>query len=269
MIGIKTWLYNLSKTKIYIPKTLTSEVYDSVGGTSLDQIIEKNNNNISDAYSDQKTYAVGDYCIYNTSLYKCITEITTAESFDSAKWEPTSIDKLLGNNDISSIGDGTVTGGISTLNDNLTNNYLPLSGGTMDGTISGSAGGKLTTDGNVYLKTDGFDGWLSSYLFNLTSKLGTSQDWYNATIVAATGVCSACVVNNIAYVTMEITPTQITHGTNLVSNLPCPRKQYYTTLPGIGGSNYPVIIGTDGKIWVYYPHSTTLERIDYAFSYPL
>lgn len=119
MIGIKTWLYNLSKTKIYIPKTLTSEVYDSVGGTSLDQIIEKNNNNISDAYSDKKTYAVGDYCIYNNSLYKCITEITTAESFNSAKWKLTSINDILGNSDISSIGDGTVTGAVNTLDDSL------------------------------------------------------------------------------------------------------------------------------------------------------
>ena len=119
MIGIKTWLYNLSKTKIYIPKTLTSEVYDSVGGTSLDQIIEKNNNNISDAYSDKKTYAVGDYCIYNNSLYKCITEITTVESFNPAKWKLTSISDILGNTDISSIGDGTVTGAVNTLNDRL------------------------------------------------------------------------------------------------------------------------------------------------------
>ena len=139
MIGIKTWLYNLSKTKIYIPKTLTSEVYDRVGGTSLDQIIEKNNNNISDAYRDQKTYAVGDYCIYNNSLYKCITEITTAESFDSAKWKLTSINDILGNTDISSIGDGTVTGAVNTLNDNLTtklvSNYgssTPVDGGTFN-----------------------------------------------------------------------------------------------------------------------------------------
>ena len=106
---------------------------------------------------------------------------------------------------------------------------------------------------------------------NLTSyNHGTSKDWYYATNVAVkTGFCSAYVINNIAYVTMELTPTQITHGTNLVSNLPCPHKEYYATLPGIDGSNYPVIIGTDGRIWVYYPTSTTLERIDCAFSYPL
>ena len=153
MIGIKTWLYNLSKTKIYIPKTLTSEVYDSVGGTSLDQIIEKNNNNISDAYSDQKTYAVGDYCIYNNSLYKCITEITTAESFDSAKWKLTSIDKLLGNNDISSIGDGTVTGGLTTLNDNLTNHKHTKSQITDFPTSLPANGGNSDTVDNFHITT--------------------------------------------------------------------------------------------------------------------
>lgn len=205
-----------------------------------------------------------------------IPKLTTGEKLSSIMQKVSRIAnnfrymiKLLGKTDISAIGDGTVTGSLVALNDNLTNNYLQLSGGTMTGTISGSSGGMLTTDGNIYLKTDGFDGWISSYLFNLTSKLGTSQDWYYATNVAATGLCSACVVNNIAYITMEITPTQITHGTNLVSNLPCPHKQIQTTLPGIGGSNYPVIIGTDGRIWVYYPTSTTLERIDCMFSYPL
>lgn len=37
-------------------------------------------------YSSSKTYAVGDYCIYNDVLYKCTTAITTAEAWTAAHW---------------------------------------------------------------------------------------------------------------------------------------------------------------------------------------
>lgn len=46
---------------------------------------------VSDAYSNSKTYAVGDYCIYENTLYKCTTAITTAEAWNSAHWTATTI----------------------------------------------------------------------------------------------------------------------------------------------------------------------------------
>lgn len=52
---------------------------------------------ISDKYNTSKTYAIGDYCIYENTLYKCIVEITTAEVFDSSKWKKTSVDKEIDN----------------------------------------------------------------------------------------------------------------------------------------------------------------------------
>ena len=53
-------------------------IYD-VGGDSANQ-------NIADAFSELQTYAVGDYCIYESILYKCTTAITTAGAWDSSKW---------------------------------------------------------------------------------------------------------------------------------------------------------------------------------------
>ena len=44
-----------------------------------------------DEYKNTKTYAVGDLCIYDNVLYKCITAVETAESFDVSKWEPTNV----------------------------------------------------------------------------------------------------------------------------------------------------------------------------------
>lgn len=38
------------------------------------------------AYSSSKTYAVGDYVIHNSNLYRCTTAITTAEAFTAAHW---------------------------------------------------------------------------------------------------------------------------------------------------------------------------------------
>ena len=42
-------------------------------------------------------YSVGDYCIYQTVLYKCITAISTPEAFDSSKWSEVTVgDELNG-----------------------------------------------------------------------------------------------------------------------------------------------------------------------------
>lgn len=52
---------------------------------------------VSDAYDPTQTYAVGDYCIYNNTLYRCNTAITTAEAWNSAHWTATSIASELEN----------------------------------------------------------------------------------------------------------------------------------------------------------------------------
>lgn len=44
-----------------------------------------------DAYDETATYAVGDLCIYNNTLYKCTTAITTAEAWNTSHWTETSI----------------------------------------------------------------------------------------------------------------------------------------------------------------------------------
>ena len=46
-------------------------------------------------YNGSNTYSVGDYCLYSSRLYKCITAITTPEAFDKSKWQVTSVEKEL------------------------------------------------------------------------------------------------------------------------------------------------------------------------------
>ena len=40
-------------------------------------------------YATDRTYVVGDYCIYNKDTYVCITAVTEPEAFDPEKWEKT------------------------------------------------------------------------------------------------------------------------------------------------------------------------------------
>lgn len=65
--------------------------------------------------------------------------------------------------------DGSLAKQISALNDGL-KNYLPLSGGKITASIFGSAGGQFAVDGNVYIKGNRYDGWLTDYL-NLRPKV--------------------------------------------------------------------------------------------------
>lgn len=65
--------------------------------------------------------------------------------------------------------DGSLAKQINTLNDGL-KNYLPLSGGKITASIFGSSGGQFAVDGNVYIKGNGYDGWLTDYL-NLRPKV--------------------------------------------------------------------------------------------------
>lgn len=56
--------------------------------------IEETKQNLStstEEYSQYKFYAVGDYCIYNGLLYKCIREVNQTGSFDDAYWKITTV----------------------------------------------------------------------------------------------------------------------------------------------------------------------------------
>ena len=51
-------------------------------------------NNMSDQYSSARTYDVGDICIHNNDLYKCVTAVEAAETFNASKWNKTSLAAL-------------------------------------------------------------------------------------------------------------------------------------------------------------------------------
>ena len=67
------------------------EDYYVLESTSLDPSGYVDDHTIAPAYSNQLTYAVGDLVIYDHKLYRCITAVSSAESFDSNKWVQASV----------------------------------------------------------------------------------------------------------------------------------------------------------------------------------
>lgn len=77
-----------------------NEVYDFSHNNKLDIIDLRSdltdlqgsvNNNTADAYDSTSTYKVGQLCIYENTLYRCNTAITTAEAWTAAHWTATTI----------------------------------------------------------------------------------------------------------------------------------------------------------------------------------
>ena len=53
--------------------------------------LRKTQDMIANVYDNTATYAVGDYCIYQNQLYKCVTQIDVAEAWDATHWALTNV----------------------------------------------------------------------------------------------------------------------------------------------------------------------------------
>lgn len=96
--------------------------------------------NFASGYSNMSTYDVGDVVVYDKRMYVCDVAVTVPEAFDNAKWSyyrvsdasdalanviaaENAVETLVGNTDISTIGNGTCTGAIDSINANLPENW--------------------------------------------------------------------------------------------------------------------------------------------------
>lgn len=60
----------------------------SSNNASVEQLMQLSAvENLADSYDSTSTYSVGDWCVYEGTLHQCNTAITTAEAFDSTKWD--------------------------------------------------------------------------------------------------------------------------------------------------------------------------------------
>ena len=79
--------------------------------TTVKDVTDKANLNLAEEYDSTSTYAVDDYCVYESVLYKCTA--STTGSFDSTKWTQVVITDEMGSG-------GGGTGGHTIINENGT-----------------------------------------------------------------------------------------------------------------------------------------------------
>lgn len=61
---------------------------------------------VGDVYSDESAYTVGEYCIYNNTLYKCKVDITVAEDFTPSHWDAVKIvDEMANSEEIGNLSE--------------------------------------------------------------------------------------------------------------------------------------------------------------------
>ena len=85
----------LSATKLSNARKIGNVSFDGTKDITLKEIGALDP--IGDEFNSSLTYVVGDFCIYNNTLYKCITAIDTAGEWDESKWEVTTVATELSN----------------------------------------------------------------------------------------------------------------------------------------------------------------------------
>ena len=90
-----------------------TKVLSARQGAHLNYIMERIVGTDIAEYSEDATYAVGDYCIYADILYKCITPINIPIAFDSSRWEATTLSDEIKttNNKLTNLSIETLFGG--------------------------------------------------------------------------------------------------------------------------------------------------------------
>ena len=97
---------------------------------------------ISDEYDDHTAYAVGDYCIYENTLYKCNTAISPYEVWDSTHWDACNVGEEI----------AAANSEISTINQSLTQKQDTITLTTLsNGNYGSFENGGYFTIGNLVI----------------------------------------------------------------------------------------------------------------------
>lgn len=59
--------------------------------TTVGKVVDAVSKIVADEYDNTSTYAVGDYCIHEGTLYVCNTDISTAEEWNATHWTATNV----------------------------------------------------------------------------------------------------------------------------------------------------------------------------------
>ena len=83
--------------------------------TTVGKVVGAVSKIVADEYDNTSTYAVGDYCVYEGTLYVCNTAISTAEEWNASHWTATNVtDEIPSAYTSNPAMDGTASPGSST-----------------------------------------------------------------------------------------------------------------------------------------------------------
>ena len=80
------------------------------------------------------------------------------------------------------------------------------------------------------------------------------------------GYCKVVKNGKLVLVCLELNPQKIIHDDIIIRGLPVPFIELYMSLQTANGS-YSCILNFDGKLKIYYPNYTNVERVDCIFTY--
>ena len=152
-------------------QTTAKDLIDAINEAA----VSGGNSNIADDYDNTQTYVVGDYCIYEGDLYRCITAVTSAESFDSTKWTAVLVTDELGQGGTTVIANpqGTPTDELQTIQ--IGNDIYEIVGGggggnwvDVKGTLTAGQTSITLTNANI-LTTSTLDFYTDKFGVNPTN----------------------------------------------------------------------------------------------------
>lgn len=114
-----------------------------------DAIEDASGLNIAEEYDDTSTYAVDDYCVHEGLLYKCITAISTAESWTPAHWSRVYVTDEMGSG---GGGSSTLAGLSDVALSSPTDGQALVYDATSSKWVNGAGGGGSSASG-VYIGT--------------------------------------------------------------------------------------------------------------------
>lgn len=112
------------------------------------------------------------------------------------------------------------------------------------------------------------DGTLAKQLSDLNGSLKIEGN-PNATIVNGAGEVLNYKCGNLSMISIEITPSKITHGLILATGIYTPVRSFYLSFITIDGHSVPLVLNSNGELSIYYPNQTveSPKRIDGSFAY--
>ena len=229
---------------------------------------------IAPLYDDTATYEVDDIVTYESRLYKCITAISTAETFDPTKWEATT-----------AVEEGSGGGGGSSVIPNPTGTPTDtLSTIGIDGTIYGiEGGGSISGEGvEIYSEDEYIVGkWIDGKkvyqkTFDKGSDMSISNSSWEMNVLTIANIENVVECFGISS-TGTSYPLNAYHNGDNVNLLACRdgnpatvrhitiryTKTVETPAPAWGGSvtnNYANFIDTDNVIQAFTQISDTSEH---------